>query len=144
MTLTNSSASFVCWSVVRWSIRKKRMQCGFLPASSNGSDGDRRIGESSAGYGNRPCNAIITWLHNTQRERKRKTKTVKGRNNSMSSIWLATCRLDLIQFCFGIFFSLKHETFLEEYFKKTTHTVGSEKGTTALYLSRKNWNKKAP
>ena len=50
MTLTNSSASFVCSSVVRWwNIRKKRMQCGFLPASSNGSDGDRRMGESPVG-----------------------------------------------------------------------------------------------
>jgi hypothetical protein len=26
-------------------------------------------------------------------------------------------------FALGSFFSLKHETFLEEYFKKTTHTV---------------------
>jgi hypothetical protein len=33
-------------------IQKRRMQCGFLPASFNGSDGDRRMGESSAGYGN--------------------------------------------------------------------------------------------
>ena len=70
---------------VQQNIQKRRMQCRFLPASSNGSDGDRRIGESSAGYGNRPCNAIITWLHNTQRERKRKTKTVKGRNNSTTA-----------------------------------------------------------